>query len=479
MKKSSSLSIALATVWAAVLWMGAPASSAVAADPFCPTATSCDSNSLNAGGSSAATGFVQEVPLSIFDQAPTLPNFYTNCPATGCTSLPKLSVWTGTISGTNSIVRYTATNSGNGLCTLEFQLGITCQSVTSGNVNVLDHTGAGCTARAGNPQTSPSGRQFNEFDGCTATLSELLHLAAADVRGGSFHQTGPITNTVTPIDDTNLTDNQVTAVPWSIVVENHVQKYSGSGTCPVLNSGSCSNVVGFSRTEVEQIFARGVTDWTQLGLVSVNADGTVNSTFGTAPISLCLRTAGSGSKAALSVAVLKDSKETPVGSTNLTLSAPGVYFGSGSSDVEDCIQGNASNGRPAHFGAAAYLDADIADPANTSETGVLSGGYPVKLAGLLAHDPSLADPKANVKCGMYLYWAFENFLYLPTLSSSNPNAFALATSFINSAGSSTVVANTPAGKYWVAKSDMLVNKNVDGGPVIWPGGKASSPECAQ
>jgi ABC-type phosphate transport system substrate-binding protein len=293
-----------------------------------------------------------------------------------------------------------------------------------------------------------------------------MTMGMSDVAGSSFNQTGPITTTVKPLDQSMLTSTQTAIVPWQFTVGEHVKKNIGTVGTPNLVS-----VVGFSRTEIEAIFSRNVTDWTQLGLVTdVASPGTPDAT---SPITLCLRAAGSGSKAAFDATVMKDATETPFGSTDLTQSADGVYFGASTQDVQDCLKGNptASGGpRPAHPRGIGYVDADVSVATTPA--------YPVKLNGVFANDTSLTDPKINVKCGKYLYWAGER---MNTRNYSDPgitaSITALANVFITNASSSSTVALLPAGAFWVAQSDMYVFKNADPGPVLWSAGAHST--CAQ
>jgi len=325
----------------------------------------------------------------------------------------------------------------------------------------VDHTSlVGCTL-TGNPATRASdGKQYYEYTGCTSTTVQPMTMGMSDVAGSSFHQTGPITTSVKPLDQSQLTSAQAAIVPWQITVGGNVKKNVGGTLVPV---------VGFSRTEVEAIFSRNVTDWTQLGLVTdVNSPGTPDPSPN--PITLCLRVAGSGSKAGFNVTVMKDATETPFGSTDLTQAADGVYFGTSTQDVQDCLRGNAGLGRPAHPRGVGYLDADVSVATPPA--------YPVKLAGFFANDTSLPDPKINVKCGKYLYWAGER---MNTRNYADPgitaSITALATAFIADASSSTLIALLPAGAFWVAQSDMFVSKNADAGPVLWSAGAHST--CAQ
>jgi len=288
-----------------------------------------------------------------------------------------------------------------------------------------------------------------------------MTMGMSDVAGSSFHQTGPITTSVKPLDQSQLTSTQAAIVPWSLTVGEHVKKNVGGTLVPV---------TGLSRTEAEAIFSRSVTDWTQLGLVTdVTSPGTPDAT---SPITLCLRTAGSGSKASLDENVMKDATETPIGSTDLSQAADGVYFGGSTQDVQDCLRGNNTTTpvRPAHPRGIGYIDSD--------QAAVSSPAYPVALAGFLANDTSLTDAKRNIKCGLYLYWAGER---MNVRNFADPGITAaitaLGSAFITNSSTAASIALLPAGAFWVASSDMFVLKNADGGPVIWKAG--AHPTCAQ
>jgi len=326
------------------------------------------------------------------------------------------------------------------------------------NMTYLDHTGlVGCSAATLKTRTS-DGRQYYEYTGCTATTVQPMTMGMADVAGSSFHQVGPITTVVKPLDQSMLNSTQVAIVPWQFIVGEHVKKNVGGVLMPV---------VGLSRTEIEGIFSRNVTDWSQVGLVTdVTTPGTPDAT---SPITLCIRAAGSGSKAALDETVMKDATETPTGSTNLTLAADGVYFGSSTQDVQDCMRGNAGLGRPAHPRGIGYVDADVSV--------ATAPAYPVQLNGFFANDTSLTDPKQNVRCGKYLYWAGER---LNTRNYADPgitaDITALANDFITDTSTASTIALLPAGAFWVAGTDMYVTKNADAGPISW---KPGAHPCAQ
>ncbi|HXZ24919.1 MAG TPA: hypothetical protein VEI24_01755 [Nitrospiria bacterium] len=448
-----------AMVIAGLYGLGATPASAVV-DPFCGGTQPTSCVQMNAGGSSAATPFMTQVPLNILDQAPTLPNHYVNAAiASPSITSGKLHVWTGTRGGVATIIRYSATGSSDGILKLQHPT-TDARSI----MHYLDHIASTCATGPTLMTRAADGKQWNEYTGCDTPIDLPETVGMNDVGGPTFHQTGPFGTSVLPLDDSMLTVTQAAIVPWQFIVGYNVKK--DIGVPPAHNLVHATNL---GRTQIEAIFSRNVTDWRQVGLVTdVTTSGTPDAT---SPISLCLRTAGSGSKAAFDATVMKDATETPFGSTVLTNSAAGVYFGTSTQDVQDCMQGNSGNGRPAHTTGIGYVDADVS---------VISSGatpyYPIQLNGLWANDTSLSDPKINVKCGAYLYWAGERMNVrnyadsgIDGGSTTGPQ-HDLNTAFITSSSAAASIALMPAGAFWVAGSDMYVSKVNDAGPVLYTAG---------
>jgi hypothetical protein len=209
------------------------------------------------------------------------------------------------------------------------------------------------------------------------------------------------------------------------------------------------------------LLSRQVTDWRQLGLGTApvgSAPGTAADA--TSPVTLCLRTAGSGTKASLDEEVMVTATEINTGSTNLTNAADGVYFGTSNQDVRDCIQGNAGAGRPAHPKGIGYMEAD--------QAALVTGGTVVRMDGYLSNDPTHAsgDPKHDLKCGKFVYWSGER-MNTRNPSSSDAAVAALVNDLITTAADPATIGILPAGNFWVAPSQMNVFKNADKGPLIW------------
>ena len=340
---------------------------------FCTGAQPTACVPLNGGGSSAATPFMTQVPLNLLDQ-PVSPS--TNFPVhyvNGDILVPsitagKLHVWTGNRGGVPTIIRYSATGSSDGVLRLQNPT-----TNASSLMHYLDHLAGTCSSGPTLKTRAADSKQYYEYTGCNTVVAGDLPetMGMADVAGSSFHQVGPFPTAVKPLDQSMLTSTSTAIVPWQFIVGEHVKKDIG-----IPPAHNLVPVVGFSRLEIEAILGHTVTDWRQLGLVT--DVGTLGTPDASSPITLCLRSAGSGSKAALDETVMKDANEFTVQTVAITSAADGVIFGTSTQDVQDCIRGNAGNGRPAHPRGIAYVDADVSVATLPA--------YPVKLNGMYASD---------------------------------------------------------------------------------------------
>ncbi|MGA6828442.1 substrate-binding domain-containing protein [Nitrospira sp. NS4] len=394
---------------------------------------------LNAGGSSAGRNFATDVPLNLCDAAP-LPSRFASADNNKIT-------WVCNRGGLPVIMRYSATGSSDGVNKL-----LQPASNPASNMLFLDHTlTTGCTGPT--LVTRPAdGKQYNNTTGCNNanTISLPVHLGASDVQGASFHQSGPLGTTVSPLDDSTLTSVTTAIVPFSIFVGKGVVKLDAAGTGP---AGAIS---GLSRLEIERIFSKQVTDWRQLGYGTVT-DAAPGVLEATSPITLCMRSAGSGTKAAFDETVMINATETLLANTT-------SVFSSSSSGVLTCLAGNRRS--------VGYMDADAVVSFNPG--GANNGlAYVVRLDGGLAHDPSLTDPKRDLKCGKYAYWA--GWRLNRRTASEGAAIDALAQAYVDNASAQTTIAIIPTGAYWASDEEMAVSKNVDKGPLIWKAG--AHPEC--
>lgn len=393
---------------------------------------------LNAGGSSAGRNFATDVPLNLCDAAP-IPNRFASADNNKIT-------WTCNRGGLPVIMRYSATGSSDGVNKLLQPTGN-----AASNMLFLDHTlTTGCTGP--NVVARPSdGKQYNNTTGCNNgnTISLPVHLGASDVQGASFHQSGPLGTTVSPLDDSSLNSVVAAIVPFSI--------YVGKGVVKDVAGAPGGPIAGLSRLEIERIFSKQVTDWRQLGYGTVT-DAAPGVLEATSPITLCMRSAGSGTKAAFDETVMINSTET------LLANATSV-FSSSSSGVLTCLAGNRRS--------IGYMDSDTVVSFNPG--GANAGlGYTVRLDGGLAHDPALVgNEKRDLRCGKYAYWAGWRLNRRTT--SEGAAIDALAQAYVDNASAQATISIIPTGAYWASDEEMFVTKNVDKGPLIWKAG--AHPEC--
>jgi ABC-type phosphate transport system substrate-binding protein len=392
---------------------------------------------LNAGGSSAGRNFATDVPLNLCDTAP-LPARYATADGNKIT-------WVCNRGGLPVIMRYSATGSSDGVNKL-----LQPAANPASNMLFLDHTlTVGCTGPTLTSRAS-DGKQYNNTVGCanTNTISLPVHLGASDVQGASFHQAGPLGTTVSPLDDSTLSSTVTAIVPFSL--------YVGKGVVKDVAGLPGGPITGLSRLEVEQIFSRSVADWKRLGFGTVTdaAPGTIEAT---SPIVLCLRAAGSGTKAAFDETVMLNATETSIGNAS-------VVFSTSTSGVLTCLAANRRS--------IGYADADQVVSFNPG--GANAGlAYPIRLDGGLAYDASLADPKRDLKCGKYAYWA--GWRLNKRVTSEGADIDALRDAFVANAGLQATIGIIPTGTYWASDEEMAVSKNVDKGPLNWKAG--NHPEC--
>jgi len=395
---------------------------------------------LNMGGSSAGRNFMTDIPLNLCDAAP-LPSRFASADGNKIT-------WVCNRGGSPVIMRYSATGSSDGVNKL-----LQPASNPASNMLYLDHTQTtGCTGPV--LTTRPSdGKQYNDTTGCsnTNTISLPTHMGASDVQGASFHQTGPVGTSVSPLDDSSLNSVGTAVVPFSIFV--------GKGVVRDVNGAPGGPIAGLSRLEIEAIFNRGVTDWKRLGFGTVTdaAPGTLEAT---SPIVLCLRNAGSGTKAAFDETLMINANET-------SISIPGsVVFSSSTSGVLSCLAANRRS--------IGYMDSDQVRSFNPG--GANAGlAYTVRVDGGLAHDPSLGstNEKRDLKCGKYAYWT--SLRLNRRVAGEGAAIDALAQAFVTNAGLQATISVIPTGEYWASDEEMAVLKNADRGPILWKAG--NHPEC--
>lgn len=396
---------------------------------------------LNAGGSSAGRNFATDVPLNLCDAGSSPANY----PSRYASADGNKITWVCNRGGLPVIMRYSATGSSDGVNKL-----LQPASNPASNMLFLNHTlTTGCTGPVDTIRPS-DGKHYNNTTGCANgnTISLPVHIGASDVQGASFHQSGPVGTSVLPLDDSTLNSVQAAVVPFTLFV--------GRGVVRDVAGAPGGAISGLSRMEIEAVFNRAVTDWKRLGFGTVTdaAPGTLEAT---SPIVLCLRNAGSGTKAAFDETVMINANETSVANAS-------VVFSSSSSGVLSCLSTNRRS--------IGYMDSDAV--VNFNVGGSQAGNaYAIRIDGGLANDPSLTDPKRDLKCGKYPYWAGWRLNRRTT--SEGAAIDALAQAYVDNAGAQATISIIPTGAFWASDEEMAVSKNQDRGPIAWKAG--NHPEC--
>lgn len=507
---------------------------------------------LNVAGASAAKPFVEEVPVVLCDNptytgpgmpiniisGSTAPRIFMDGPlgpAGNRLANSKFITWVCEATNTgvnlaNIVVRYQSTGSSDGIDKPNAFPTVNNDGVTPNpaarQVYVLE-----IPATCGTPtvETDALGRTRQFFPSCTSFSPNpnsnpggalVVNMGVSDTAATSFGQTsvGWANNVIQgqivvgPRADSNTTTSRPVIVPFSIVLGSAV-KLINTATGEVLVSADnpMGRVRNLSRSQVEAIFSRGVTRWTQLnGLgADTNGDGFVNASD-IQTIMICARRAGSGTKAAFDQTVMKDANEhtgaSPAnsGSFNLTLGTPNTptagpttLSGIANADVRDCVQGNPSptipsndpfpfpGPRPAHPTAAAYMEAEQAATVNPALGYVVSvDGGKARRHDLFNGQENIAseavydgNEKENIRCGKLLYWVAEAF-NTRNVPAPSGNEQTLINAFLAAAESPDIINNLPnVGRYWVSSQEMHVFKNSDKGPQLWKANVAGVPAC--
>jgi hypothetical protein len=503
---------------------------------------------ITMGGSSAGTGFATQVPPNLFKthSGGTPIVHYVNglisCTPTPCDVDPntsgnqtsitggKLHVWTGTLDGTKTgvpaldgkagIIRYAATGSADGIRKVENQTTKVPYGLADagGFMTFLDHT-SGCSAPVNVDLDGDTVTDYQQTTDCTSTFSGPLYLGAADVEGGSFGQSGPLGTVAAKQDQSALENNKVAVVPFKVVLGKGVKKRSD----PTNPASPLVPVTHLTRLQIEAIFGSAnlmgtsspaitAKDWRRFDFVpDANGDGTDDG--GAAPITLCMRTAGSGTKAAFDQTLMINAGEIVTTNGGQTL-----YNGS-TQDVIDCILGRDDNANGLytdsgdllpHPLAIGYLDADalpndpgapgykgdnsvdndpntaafqadtdsFPDLTNTATDGEQAYDYTIRTqAGcgghpfgydFIANGIEHCDPRAHLLDGQYAYWVGWNLnRRFDGFSGISSDQDSLMHAFINKAGSVSTIRTLSAGAFWASFSEMCVSKDADKGPHKW------------
>jgi hypothetical protein len=291
-----------------------------------------------------------------------------------------------------------------------------------------------------------------------------MQFGASDVQFPSFGQTSPAgTEPANPAP--NVTGSASAVLPFAIVIQNNVRRLTAAGA-------DAGPVQELTQLQIEQIFSRNVRDWRELGFnVTVNVDGT-GGFAAAAPIRLCLREFGSGSKAAFDQVMMKVASETS--SVN-----PNVFYSASSSGVRDCLNNNAGGLGNGLFNKVGYIDAREATaspswvpPAN-AVANAIPNGHPVLINGYKSINEAGATRNATMaalRCGKAEFWVNLQFYRKNggvtvveggAPATDIPLVNAYINSFITLAQNAQVIENLPASWAFEAPANMQVTKALD------------------
>ena len=387
---------------------------------------------INGAGSSAGRQFAGGAPIALCQNTPQ--PIHLRSSADDTTSSRHTWICNAIVAGVNQpvVIRYSASESGDGFTKVSTQAGFSKTAPY-----IID------TSSCGTPVTrTVSGLTFQEYSNCTQQVPETVDFGASDVQANAFGQTGP-TGSSFPDPQTGglLPPDQVAALPFALFVNNGVRLQTPAGAL----GGQLDNL---TRPQIESIFRRNVRDWEDLGYLVTSNGTTVDPAE--AGITLCLREAGSGSKAAFDQTMMLQSAEATVANNSVNGTGGSVIYSPSSSGVVTCIQNNVN--------AIGYLNAES----------VVPNAHPIQINGASANYPtgSAFERKRDIACGRYDFWTTWVINRKTSYTPAAKNDLILA--FIDAAKNET--NNVPSGSHWVALSDMKVSKSADAGPISWIGG---------
>lgn len=418
---------------------------------------------IHAGGSSAARAFINQVPLAICAQGGATDTVHY------ATTNNNNHLWRCTISTDTKVMNYVARGSADGVTPLTESLGsLGAKGAVNGRPTLafLDDTNPiglnscpGLTTGIVKTVTGPSGTIFNitisETLGCPVDAGGLplapvayeLNLGGSDVLFSSFGQVSPGANEPIPPAGSLVTDVAM-VLPFNVMLAKNLVKLS-DGT-PVTN---------MQRKDIESLYAGNTTDWRELGIgVTVNGDGTGGIDPAATQVRLCLRSAGSGSKAAFDKVIMKEGSEVTIGSPNFS-------YNSSSSNMRTCLNSSTAGTR----GRIGYIDANEsqASPAyfGPIQASAVTNAYPVKIDGYIAVDSSALDRANSLKathCGKAEF--STNFRFYRRVGGSyDALTEGLAQQFVDYAKDPDVIRGIPLAWAYAAPADMLFTRTDDGG----------------
>ncbi|NWF71607.1 MAG: hypothetical protein HXY51_00985 [Nitrospirae bacterium] len=460
----------LAAIAAAVIGVAGMASQAEAIDVY-------------SGGSSAGRQFINEVPLSVCNNALGITHYQS--------SNNNVHLWQCTFAGQPINFHYSARGSSDGAYPVD--------DLTGGDRSKGKYNGKGFLGYIDqtNPATSGCGtlaavnKTFYDVDSATIVTQSIqenktctnppsavttdyptptfvrqpMHMGYSDVRFTSFGQTSPAgTEPADPAP--NITEHNLMVLPFSLVVQSSVRRVDSAGNNlgPVLN---------LTQTEIEQIFSRQVRDWRELGYAVTNdAAGTQAVPSGPHNVRLCMREFGSGSKATFDQVLMKEE----AAEWNLTTPGMAFYFAS-SSGVKNCLANVAEAvGDPdtgdGLFGKIGYIDSfeATASPAYIlPATSGIANANVININGFRGVDRTVADavkatarPKVlqGIRCGKSEFWVNLE-AYTKTAGTGDATRDAFINRLISDAQNTTVVENLPANWAFEATPNILAPKTAD------------------
>jgi hypothetical protein len=368
------------------------------------------------------------------------------------------SVANPAISFTNApvIIRYEATESGDGFVRLSGQYGTAQTALYITTAGTCGPANTVTINRAPHPDASFT---FDEHSSCTEATSLATNFGASDVRAAAFGQTGPIGVSFppagqAPVSEAGLSTEAVAALPFAMFIGNGIFDRTGAGGTPG------QQVNNLTREQVVAIFNRNVRTWDALGYGALATLGNPGAGFdANQNINLCMREAGSGSKAAFDQTMMVLLPEVIATDIN-----GGVTdYGASSGNVASCITLNPTR-------TIGYLNAET----------IVTNAHPVLLNGMSSNYAAGSTDfarKRDIACGRYVFWTDWRIIRRTANDGTPANNLIQAWADAGRAVTNAV----PSGTHWVSQNEMNVQKAVDRGPMTWKtsgGVVPPNPECS-
>lgn len=463
----------------------------VAAIAVAGLAASADATTIHFGGSSASREFVNEVPLAI-------------CAAGGATDTTHYKtidnnkhLWTCTTTAVVpftadeqppvvknlpagvQVFNYSARGSADGVSPLAQPTGsagakgavgspvrpvlpfidaVNPQGATTGNCPAPSTTATLFTVKTAAGATVNNFPVFESLScpnaGPFSATGYELNMGVSDVRHSSFGQTSP--GNGEPVDPAAgaLRTNALLVLPFNIAVANNVHKLDSVG-------GDAGQLTNLSRKHVEGLFSGVITDWREIGAgITVNANGTGGIDPAAFAVRLCMRHAGSGSKAIFQKAMIKDGEE-------VTLGSPFAIFNVSSSDQRGCL----NSAVVATRGRVGYIDVKESQatppyvvPAVASQ---LTNAYAVSVDGYRPVDSSVAavdrtTSQKTMYCGNAIFTT-DLRSYRRLAGAYAADIELLTDAYVATSKDADVVAGLPASWAFGGLQEMLFTRTDDGG----------------